>query len=118
MTIANLGATGQLGGHIIDELIRRKVPAGQVLALGRNPQRLAERAGHGPSSTRTSLTPHAKAAGGTSSAPSAAGTHRHPRTCPDPKATEDSSPPRAAFLRNSLVHWKPPAGHSPSAGTG
>jgi NAD(P)H dehydrogenase (quinone) len=47
MTIAIFGATGKLGGHIIDSLIAREVPAGEILALGRNTERLAELAERG-----------------------------------------------------------------------
>jgi len=41
MTIALIGATGQLGALTIDALLTRGVPAGQILALGRNVERLA-----------------------------------------------------------------------------
>ncbi|MCU1438492.1 MAG: NAD(P)-dependent oxidoreductase [Naasia sp.] len=42
MTIAVTGATGHLGRLIIDALQARGVPAGGILALGRNTDRLAE----------------------------------------------------------------------------
>src|SRR5690606_27748774 len=47
MTIAIIGATGQLGGLTTDALLRRGVPAGDILALGRNTDRLAELAKRG-----------------------------------------------------------------------
>ncbi|MCU1346883.1 MAG: NmrA family protein [Acidimicrobiia bacterium] len=40
MTIAIIGATGQLGGHTIDFLLQRGVAASDILALGRNQDRL------------------------------------------------------------------------------
>jgi NAD(P)H dehydrogenase (quinone) len=40
MTIAIIGATGQLGGLTIDALLNRGVPPGDVLTLGRNAERL------------------------------------------------------------------------------
>lgn len=42
MTIAIIGATGQLGALTIDALLDRGIPAGDILALGRNADRLAE----------------------------------------------------------------------------
>ncbi|MGW7199650.1 SDR family oxidoreductase [Streptomyces chryseus] len=42
MTIAIIGATGQLGALTIDALLDRGVPAGDILALGRNADRLTE----------------------------------------------------------------------------
>ncbi|WP_448071302.1 SDR family oxidoreductase [Georgenia yuyongxinii] len=47
MTIAILGATGQLGGHTIDALLERGIPAADILALGRNTERLDALAGRG-----------------------------------------------------------------------
>jgi NAD(P)H dehydrogenase (quinone) len=47
MSIAIFGATGLLGGHVIDELLERGIPAGDILALGRNTERLAKLAGRG-----------------------------------------------------------------------
>jgi NAD(P)H dehydrogenase (quinone) len=41
MTIAIIGATGQLGALTIDALLARDVAPGEILALGRNPERLA-----------------------------------------------------------------------------
>jgi NAD(P)H dehydrogenase (quinone) len=40
MTIAIIGATGQLGGHTIDALLERGIPASDILALGRDAERL------------------------------------------------------------------------------
>ncbi|MEU0352750.1 SDR family oxidoreductase [Streptomyces sp. NPDC006237] len=42
MTLAIIGATGKLGALTIDALLDRGVPAGDILALGRNADRLAE----------------------------------------------------------------------------
>jgi NAD(P)H dehydrogenase (quinone) len=47
MTIAIFGATGLLGGHVIDQLLKRGIPAADVLALGRNTERLEQLAGRG-----------------------------------------------------------------------
>jgi NAD(P)H dehydrogenase (quinone) len=47
MTIAIIGATGQLGGLTVDALLERGVPAGDVLALGRHAGRLAALAERG-----------------------------------------------------------------------
>jgi NAD(P)H dehydrogenase (quinone) len=47
MTITIIGATGQLGGLTIDALLQRGVPAGDLLALGRNTERLAGLADRG-----------------------------------------------------------------------
>lgn len=47
MTIAIIGATGQLGGLTIDALIERGVSAGDILALGRDADRLAALADRG-----------------------------------------------------------------------
>ncbi|MBP2369694.1 SDR family oxidoreductase [Pseudonocardia parietis] len=47
MTIAIIGATGKLGALTIDALLRRDVPAGDILALGRNTDRLTELADRG-----------------------------------------------------------------------
>lgn len=47
MTIAIIGATGQLGALTIDALLERGVPASDLLALGRNPERLAALAERG-----------------------------------------------------------------------
>ncbi|MGW0552443.1 NAD(P)H-binding protein [Streptomyces altiplanensis] len=42
MTIAIIGATGKLGALTIEALLDRDAPAGDILALGRNADRLAE----------------------------------------------------------------------------
>ncbi|MFF0110466.1 SDR family oxidoreductase [Streptomyces hirsutus] len=47
MTLAIIGATGRLGALTIDALLKRGVPAGDILALGRNTDRLAELAAQG-----------------------------------------------------------------------
>ncbi|PZF09985.1 NAD(P)-dependent oxidoreductase [Curtobacterium sp. MCPF17_011] len=47
MTIAIFGATGKLGGDVLNFLTERGVPARDVLALGRNADRLAELEGQG-----------------------------------------------------------------------
>jgi NAD(P)H dehydrogenase (quinone) len=47
VTIAIIGATGKLGGLTIDALLDRGVPADDVLALGRDTERLAEFAERG-----------------------------------------------------------------------
>ncbi|MET7539601.1 SDR family oxidoreductase [Streptomyces sp. NPDC005507] len=47
MTLAIIGATGKLGALTVDALLERSVPAGDILALGRNTDRLAELAGRG-----------------------------------------------------------------------
>jgi NAD(P)H dehydrogenase (quinone) len=47
VTIAIVGAPGQLGALTIDALVQRGVPADQLLALGRNPERLHDLAERG-----------------------------------------------------------------------
>ncbi|RDI33690.1 NAD(P)H dehydrogenase (quinone) [Rhodococcus sp. AG1013] len=47
MTIAVTGATGHLGRLTIDALLRRSVPASDVVAVVRNPAKAAELAGQG-----------------------------------------------------------------------
>lgn len=47
MTLAIIGATGKLGALTIDALLGRGVPAGDILALGRNTGRLGELADRG-----------------------------------------------------------------------
>lgn len=47
MTIAIIGATGQLGALTIDALLDRGVPAGDILALGRNTEQLGSYADRG-----------------------------------------------------------------------
>jgi NAD(P)H dehydrogenase (quinone) len=56
MTIAIIGATGQLGGLTIDALLERGVPAGDILALGRDAARLAALAGRGLRTAAVDLT--------------------------------------------------------------
>ena len=55
MTIAIIGATGKLGVLTIDALLDRGVPAGHILALGRNADRLAELADRGLRTTAVDL---------------------------------------------------------------
>ncbi|MFI0367048.1 NAD(P)H-binding protein [Actinomadura sp. 1N219] len=47
MTIAIIGATGRLGGHTVDALLQHRVPADDILALGRSTERLTALAGRG-----------------------------------------------------------------------
>lgn len=47
MSIVVTGATGQLGRLVIESLLQRGVPAGQIVATGRALERLAEFAGRG-----------------------------------------------------------------------
>jgi NAD(P)H dehydrogenase (quinone) len=47
MTIAIFGATGLLGGHTIDALLARGIAPGEILALGRNQDRLDQLAAQG-----------------------------------------------------------------------
>ncbi|SCG52995.1 SDR family oxidoreductase [Micromonospora humi] len=47
MSIAVTGATGQLGRLIVTALLDRGVPAGEIVAIGRDTDRLAELAGRG-----------------------------------------------------------------------
>ena len=42
MSIVVTGATGQLGGLVVEYLLGRGVPASEIVAAGRNPDRLAE----------------------------------------------------------------------------
>lgn len=42
MSIAITAATGRYGRHAINALLRRGVPAEQIVAIGRNPEKLAE----------------------------------------------------------------------------
>lgn len=55
MTIAVFGATGQLGGHIIDSLIARGTDAAEIRALGRNAERLAELEAKGVATAQVDL---------------------------------------------------------------
>lgn len=56
MTIAIIGATGQLGGHTVDGLLERGTAADDVLALGRDPERLATLAERGCAPLRSTST--------------------------------------------------------------
>ena len=47
MSIAVTGATGQLGRLIVTALLDRGVPAGEIVAIGRDRERLADLAGRG-----------------------------------------------------------------------
>ncbi|MFF5792533.1 SDR family oxidoreductase [Paeniglutamicibacter sp. NPDC012692] len=47
MTILITGATGQLGRLVVESLLERNVPAGQIVAAGRNVAKLEELAGLG-----------------------------------------------------------------------
>jgi NAD(P)H dehydrogenase (quinone) len=55
MTIALFGATGQLGGYLIEALLSRGVVPGQIRALGRNDHRLAELRTRGLDARRVDL---------------------------------------------------------------
>ncbi|WP_146362250.1 NAD(P)H-binding protein [Arthrobacter yangruifuii] len=63
MNVAIFGATGQLGGLTIDSLIGRGTAPGDILALGRNRDRLAELAGRGLRTARVDLNDAATVAG-------------------------------------------------------
>ncbi|HEY5878209.1 MAG TPA: SDR family oxidoreductase [Nakamurella sp.] len=47
MSIAITAATGRYGSHAIDALLGRGVPAEEIVAVGRNPEKLAELSGLG-----------------------------------------------------------------------
>jgi NAD(P)H dehydrogenase (quinone) len=47
MTLVVTGATGQLGRHVITELLARGVPAGQIVAAVRQPEKAADLAAQG-----------------------------------------------------------------------
>nr|WP_306628894.1 SDR family oxidoreductase [Arthrobacter ulcerisalmonis] len=47
MSIVVTGATGQLGRHVIEALLERGVPAGDIVAAGRSTGKLADFAGRG-----------------------------------------------------------------------
>jgi NAD(P)H dehydrogenase (quinone) len=59
MTIAIIGATGQLGGHTIDALLQRGVEASDILALGRDGDRLRALADRGLRTAAIDLTDEA-----------------------------------------------------------
>ena len=52
MTILITGATGQLGRLVVESLLERDVPAGQIVAAGRNAAKLEELAGLGVQTRR------------------------------------------------------------------
>lgn len=47
MTIVITGATGQLGRHVVEALLERNVPAGEIVAAGRSVEKIADLAGRG-----------------------------------------------------------------------
>ena len=47
MTIVITGATGQLGRHVVEALLERNVPAGEIVAAGRSIEKIADLVGHG-----------------------------------------------------------------------
>ena len=47
MSIVIAGATGQLGRHVVEALLKRSVPAGEIVAAGRSVEKLAGFAGRG-----------------------------------------------------------------------
>ena len=47
MSIVITGATGQLGRHVVEALLERIVPAGDIVATGRSLEKLADLAGRG-----------------------------------------------------------------------
>ena len=47
MSIVITGATGQLGRHVVEALLERSVPAGEIVAAGRSVEKLAGFAGRG-----------------------------------------------------------------------
>ena len=47
MSIVITGATGQLGRHVVEALLKRSVPAGEIVAAGRSVEKLAGFAGRG-----------------------------------------------------------------------
>jgi NAD(P)H dehydrogenase (quinone) len=55
MSTVVIGATGNFGGLAIDALIRRGVEPARIVAAGRNPDRLAERADSGVGTARVDL---------------------------------------------------------------
>ncbi|MFC8847227.1 MULTISPECIES: SDR family oxidoreductase [unclassified Micromonospora] len=56
MSIVVTGATGHLGQLIVASLLRRGVPAGQIVALGRDTGKLADLAGHGVTTRQVDYT--------------------------------------------------------------
>lgn len=61
MTIGIIGATGQLGGHTINALLERGTNPSDILALGRDADRLAELAARGLRTATIDLTDQAAA---------------------------------------------------------
>jgi NAD(P)H dehydrogenase (quinone) len=57
MTIAIIGATGKLGGHTIDALLDRGIGAADIVALGRNAERLAALAERGLRTSTSTTSP-------------------------------------------------------------
>jgi NAD(P)H dehydrogenase (quinone) len=47
MTIVITGATGQLGRHVVEALLERNVPAGEIVAAGRSIEKIADLAERG-----------------------------------------------------------------------
>ncbi|MDQ0680317.1 NAD(P)H dehydrogenase (quinone) [Arthrobacter pascens] len=47
MSIVITGATGQLGRHVVEALLQRNVPAGEIVAAGRSIEKLADFAARG-----------------------------------------------------------------------
>ncbi|MGO4492598.1 SDR family oxidoreductase [Arthrobacter sp. 2YAF22_2] len=47
MSIVVTGATGQLGRHVVEALLEREVPAGEIVAAGRSIEKLADLAARG-----------------------------------------------------------------------
>lgn len=56
MSIVVTGATGHLGRLIVESLLRRGVPAGEIVALGRDTGKLADLAGRGVVTRRADYT--------------------------------------------------------------
>lgn len=52
MTIVITGATGQLGRHVVEALLERNVPAGEIVAAGRSIEKIADLAGRGVQARR------------------------------------------------------------------
>lgn len=55
MSLVITGATGKLGGRTVDALLRRGVHPSEVVATGRNPERLAELAARGVRTARLDI---------------------------------------------------------------
>ena len=61
-TILVFGATGALGGHVLEGLIARGVAPATVTAAGRNPSRLAELGKSGFATAQTDMSDSARVA--------------------------------------------------------